>query len=180
LADNSDRSESPDLLRALNRRELIKKALALGSASYVAPMIIGSVTPVSAQPSISGAGCSNPGEACDDESAQCNTEVSATDCGCFETVENELMCVFLDCPNDQVPESQPLVQTENCDDSEDCPPGWGCVNIQALGCTCGEVDNEEDPFLTSICMAPCLPETFALTGSSSRTRSGWPALGSLR
>jgi hypothetical protein len=57
------------------RRQLMKKGLALGSAAYVAPMIVGAVTPVSAQ------GVSNPSPGC--EGATCATFIACSGVNCF-------------------------------------------------------------------------------------------------
>jgi len=56
------------------RRSMMKKGLALGSVGYVAPMIIGAVTPVSAQ-------VSNPSPGC--VGANCSTFIACVGVNCF-------------------------------------------------------------------------------------------------
>jgi hypothetical protein len=57
------------------RRQMMKKGLALGSAAYVAPMIVGAVTPVSAQ------GVSNPSPGC--AGASCGNFIACSGTNCF-------------------------------------------------------------------------------------------------
>lgn len=57
------------------RRQMMKKGLALGGAAYVAPMIVGAVTPVLAQ------GVSNPSPGC--VGASCGNFIACSGGSCF-------------------------------------------------------------------------------------------------
>src|SRR5262245_12728039 len=103
-------ADQPESGRTLSRRELIKRGLTLGSVSYVAPMVIGSATPVSAQ-TLSGFGCDNPAEACEDESAICGD-----DCGCLTSREGDPVCVVLNCG-------------PSCESGAECPDGMFCIDF---------------------------------------------------
>jgi hypothetical protein len=72
----------------LNRRDLIKKGLALGSVGYVAPMILGSAVPASAQP-VSGSGCSSATTDCNDF-VGCGQNADLDPCACAPTIEGPL------------------------------------------------------------------------------------------
>lgn len=96
-----------------NRRELLKKTLALGTAGYVAPMIVGSVTTVSAQV-ISGA------LVCQQVEPDCATFSCVGGCACVTTTEAATICVEPTC-------------VSACTTTADCPSGSVCFT---LGC-CG-------------------------------------------
>lgn len=96
-----------------NRRELLRKTLTLGTVGYVAPMIVGSVTTVSAQ-AISGA------VVCPQAEPDCATFSCSGGCACVNTVENATVCVVPSC-------------VAACTTTADCPAGTVCFT---LGC-CG-------------------------------------------
>lgn len=112
----------------LDRRELIKKTLAIGAAGYVAPMVIGSVTTVNAQ-TLSGGVCST---------ASCSLTCgvgggSGTVCSCVATSAGPIVCV------------DPLCGNVSCTSNSDCPSGQVCFN-NVIGCCGGNT-----PFCVPIC-----------------------------
>jgi hypothetical protein len=100
-----------------SRRTLIKKTLLLGSAGYVAPLILGSATPASAQ-AVSGA-CNTSAPPCN---ATCGPNLA---CACIDIVGNGLSCVTPFCPN-------PLV---TCVSNANCASDQVCMTT---GCCGGE------------------------------------------
>ena len=102
------RDVSPVAPRAAkeSRRTLIKKTLMLGSAGYVAPMILGSATPASAQ-AVSTT-CNSSG---------CSVECAAGACACIDIVGGARSCVAPFCP-------EPLVQ---CASNADCESNQVCM-----------------------------------------------------
>ena len=99
--------------KRVNRRAVIRKGLIAGGVGYVAPMILGSATPVSAQ-HVSGdaCGCSTPCNTvipCNGNSA-CNCWVLYTDSACF--------CGSL----------APNTCSSPCTTNADCPPTFACAD----------------------------------------------------
>lgn len=111
------RDGSPAASRAEkeSRRTLIKKTLVLGSAGYVAPLILGSATPASAQ-AVSGA-CNTSAPPCD---ATCGPNAQ---CACIDIVGGALSCVTPFCP---VPEV-------SCASSADCASNQVCMTTDCCG-----------------------------------------------
>jgi hypothetical protein len=123
-----------------SRREVIRKGLVLGSVGYVAPMILGSATPASAQ--ISGSGCASTITACDEsalEEFRCSAEL---ECICVTSTEGAA-CVQVG--------GLPEPASTCCDTSEDCDDDWLCVDFSGVtGC--------EPPFCNEderICFPVC-------------------------
>ena len=73
----------------VDRRSLIKKALTAGGVGYVAPLILGTATPASAQ--VISAACSGP--SCDEPST-CGGELP---CFCVNIVGGTTACVAPEC-----------------------------------------------------------------------------------
>ena len=71
----NDKVEDKTSATRTSRRALIKKGLAIGGAAYVAPMIVGAVTPVSGQQ------ISNPSPGC--IGASCGNFISCAGGNCF-------------------------------------------------------------------------------------------------
>ena len=94
-----------------SRRDLLKKTLAAGTATYVAPKIIGQVTTVHAQ-GISGDVCPT--------ADTCATFSCPGGCACVPTVNGPTVCIIPTC-------------VAACTTTADCPPGSVCFT---LGC-CG-------------------------------------------
>jgi hypothetical protein len=111
----------------LNRRELIKRSLALGSLPYVAPMILGASQSVLAQP-LSGTGCSRSTVNCEDGFVFCG---GGEDCACGTTTEGPIQCLAI-LDDEGVP----------CTSSAQCGPNAYCL---ALSVGCG----------TSFCLPVC-------------------------
>jgi hypothetical protein len=124
-ADTPTTSNEPT---RLDRRELIKRALTVGTVGYVAPLIAGAVKPVSAQ-GFSGNECGDP--SCLDPS--CNGDGS---CGCVTTAEGGTACVERCCSFD------------DCDSSDECDDGWVCF-------TQGCCDEQEEPDGAGYCIPLC-------------------------
>ncbi len=102
----------------VDRREAIKAALRLGGAAYVAPMVLGAVTPVSARQG-SPAGCT--GSVCPDITI-CNDDDSAQGgaafvCVCYTLATGGGFCALeADCGD-----------VADCGVGNSCPPGFVCV-----------------------------------------------------
>jgi hypothetical protein len=108
----------------LDRRALIKRALAIGSGVYVAPLIVGSVT-VSAQgPS---------GAVCPTQDTCFTFTCGGGSCACVPTIEGPLACVA------------PICTGVACTSSPQCGGGFACFT---LGC-CGAGN-----FCVPLCGAP--------------------------
>jgi hypothetical protein len=101
--------------KRLDRRDLLKKTLALGTAGYVAPMIVGSVTTVSAQAPSGGVCLQN------DSCATFSCGGGA--CACVPTTSGATVCVTPDCTANTV-----------CTSNASCATGFVCFT---LGC-CGQ------------------------------------------
>ena len=162
--DDPKTPESQQSGAPLSRRELIKRGIALGSLPYVAPMILGSTTPVSAQV-LSGFGCTTFFDDCDaqDESALCAGDPDTGPfCICVESLDGPA-CVIATC------EEQPT-----CDGAGDCEPGFFCLDISDWG----NVEECDCPN-TRFCIPSCaLLDT--LTAVPQSPQSHWPPFASLR
>jgi hypothetical protein len=162
MADRGDdRADEPK--KPLSRRELIKRGLALGSLPYVAPMILGSAKPAAAQ-IVSGPGCAGVIDDCEDENEDtvCFEEGGEPLCGCIRTVEGDIACIIPECGADP------------CDDSDDCDPGFFCIDV-------GDLDNTAscDCEIEQFCVESCaLLQTVSSTIRTPRAR--WPGFSSLR
>ena len=122
------RDGSPGAFKAdtQSRRTLIKKALTLGSAGYVAPMILGSATPASAQ-AVSTT-CNSSG---------CDVGCASGECACIDIVGGARSCVAAFCPD-------PVV---TCDSSADCASDQVCMTT--ICC------DEEQAGSVAICVFLC-------------------------
>ncbi|MBK9240232.1 MAG: hypothetical protein IPL75_08155 [Acidobacteria bacterium] len=96
-----------------SRRDLLKKTLAIGTAAYVAPKLVGQVTTVHAQ-TLSGNICTQL-DSC--ESFSCGQG----SCACVTVVNGPSVCVSPSCG-------------AACATTSDCPSGWVCFT---RGC-CGD------------------------------------------
>lgn len=97
---------------APSRRDLLRKTLALGTAGYVAPMIVGSVTSVSAQ-TLSGSAFCSPADTC-------STFTCPGGCACVPTTESQTICIQPSC-------------VSACTTSADCPSGSVCFTLDCCG-----------------------------------------------
>lgn len=103
-----------------DRRELIKKTLALGAAGYVGPKIVGTVATVNAQ-SISGAVCSI---------SSCAGPLCQNTCACVSIVDGPIACVEATCDF-----AQPCATSADCGQgfvcftAGCCDPGHYCVPL---------------------------------------------------
>ncbi len=95
----------------LDRRELIKKTLAIGAAGYVGPKIVGTVATVNAQ-SISGSVCAI---------SSCAAACQNT-CACVATVNGPITCVEATCNF-----------ADPCNTSADCGQGFVCFTEGCCG-----------------------------------------------
>jgi hypothetical protein len=162
MSDQRDIKNSDDVLTGLSRREIIKRGLALGAVGYAAPMIIGAVTPVSAQ-GVSGTGCVTTISNCLDEPSP---DILCGDddlpCVCLTSVAGPLACVFVGgvvgCPEDA------------CDTDADCDPGSVCLTVEDIP-DCNGCANQ------TFCLPLC-SGTVIVAGQQNR--SSWPAFSSLR
>jgi hypothetical protein len=88
---------------------MIRRALTAGGAAYVAPMIIGSAVPASAQ-AISGQVCQG---VCTSQFGACGPT-----CSCYVDASGSgLVCVDY---------NGPCASGTECDSNADCPAGWTC------------------------------------------------------
>jgi hypothetical protein len=120
-------------------------------------MILGSAVPASAQP-ISGFGCSNPVEDCEDfDGHECGTP-QQEECGCFPTVEGPSACIVAECTD------------LSCDAAEDCPPGYVCIDLAAIDNCSDECTGEGESGLTRLCALLCGAATMTATESTGPLR----------
>jgi hypothetical protein len=108
-----------------SRRDILKKTLAVGTAAYVAPMIVGQVTTVHAQ-TVSGSVC-NTLDNC--ETFSCGGEDT---CACVPTVGGPTVCVQPSC-------------VAPCATTQDCPPLSVCIQINCC---------EDATYCAPLCSAP--------------------------
>jgi hypothetical protein len=104
-------------MATVDRRDFIRKALKVGSVAYVAPMILASVEPVSAQAAVTVPGNPNPecvGATCT-TFKQCS---SNPDCVCTTTSTGGGFCV---------PGSTQCNTLTACGAGNSCPAGSLCV-----------------------------------------------------
>jgi hypothetical protein len=110
-----------------SRREILRKSLSLGAVGYVAPMIVGSVTSVSAQ-SLSGSAFCPTADTC-------STFSCPGGCACVPTVEGPTVCIVPTCV-------APCTTTADCPSGSVCftlgccGPATYCVPIATSGTTC--------------------------------------------
>jgi hypothetical protein len=106
-------------------------------------MILGSATPASAQP-VSGGGCSSATEDCN-EFVGCGENAEQDPCACAPRLEGGLFCL----QTGEAVNPDPLC----CDEDEDCPGGWSCIDFSGTE-NCGPESNPCDgPF--AFCFPPC-------------------------
>ena len=118
---------NPDANRRVDRRSVIKKGLAIGSLGYVAPMIVGSSTSVSAQ-AVSGSTCSTT-DTC--ETFSCG----GGDCACVPITEGGTACIT------------PCCTFVECTTSADCASGQVCFTLDC----CGDTPNGRPGFCIPLC-----------------------------
>jgi hypothetical protein len=106
--------------RQPSRRDVIRRALTAGGAAYVAPMILGSATPASAQ-IVSGQVCQG---GCVSLFGSCG---SGPTCSCYaDSTGFGLVCVDY---------SGPCASGTECDSNADCLPGWVCSQTCQINTT---------------------------------------------
>lgn len=116
-------NEQPTVIK---RREAIRRALAAAGAGYVAPMILGTATPASAQ--VSGGLCM----ACEGLPP---FAVCATGCSCYNRADTPFNQV---CVADLPVDGQCGGTATTCDTADQCGPGELCINACGTGTFAGK------------------------------------------
>jgi hypothetical protein len=137
-----NRPASPESPSGLSRRDLIRRGLAVGSVGYVAPMILGSAVPASAQ--VSGSGCSSATTDCD-FFVGCGENADQDPCACAPTIGGSIGCIQTGEAINPDPEC--------CTGNGDCPNGWFCIDFENT-VNCFEEANPCDGPL-AFCFPPC-------------------------
>ncbi len=107
----------------VSRRELLKRAAAVGAAAWTAPIVSTFNAPAFAGGDVSPL-C--PPWECDDPIIECGEGANGMICVCDVDVEGNSFCW-----NDMF-----CVDTVPCTNSGECPPGWRCVTNCCEGTRC--------------------------------------------
>ena len=177
-------SDRPDVPRIetveskLSRRELIKRGLALGTVGYVAPMIVGSATKVSAQ-GVSGLGCQEALPVCTEaDPSFCDVEIP---CICLPVAGGGIACVDISA----------VVETDECpadvlsacpNGNDDCDSDEVCVDIESDSSCDDDTCGDDEPF-ENFCAPLCSVSanlTVAAGAASPRPRTPWRGFKFLR
>src|SRR5262245_13154446 len=125
MSDSKHSGQFSPSTTQIDRRSLIKKALSIGTIGYVAPMVLGSTTSVSAQ-AVSGTFCP--------ANDTCFTfSCGGGFCACVPTIEGGRACVTPSCTGITCTSSAHCAAGQVCFTLGCCSSGNFCVPLCGLG-----------------------------------------------